>query len=226
MTHDTERISRYLDGELAPAEAGAVEEHLSGCAECRAVLDDLRAIVAVAPGYQGQPPTRDLWAGIASELGSAPLGVVAGSVRPARRGGKRFTLPQLAAAAVLALAVGGSAVWLALGGGATSLPVAQAPVTGSAVLTAAATPADLAWDRAVTDLEAVLREGRDRLQPETLAAIERSLALVDRAIAEAQAALAADPGSADLREWVAANKGRKLDLLRSAATAVMLPAAL
>ena len=38
----TDKLSEYLDGELADDERYAVESHLSGCAECAAVLDDLR----------------------------------------------------------------------------------------------------------------------------------------------------------------------------------------
>jgi anti-sigma factor RsiW len=37
--HDPERISLYLDGELDPAEQARLEEHLAGCASCRATRD-------------------------------------------------------------------------------------------------------------------------------------------------------------------------------------------
>ena len=48
--HDqiTDRFSDYLDDELAPSERTDVEAHLATCADCRAVLEALRAIVATA----------------------------------------------------------------------------------------------------------------------------------------------------------------------------------
>jgi anti-sigma factor RsiW len=36
--HERERLSAYLDGELAPAERAEVEAHLSACPECSALL--------------------------------------------------------------------------------------------------------------------------------------------------------------------------------------------
>ncbi len=48
MTHDTwtDRLSEYVDGELDVATTRALELHLVGCAECRAIADDLRKVSA------------------------------------------------------------------------------------------------------------------------------------------------------------------------------------
>ncbi|HEY3107333.1 MAG TPA: zf-HC2 domain-containing protein, partial [Chloroflexota bacterium] len=40
--HVRDELSAYLDGELEPAGRQAVDDHLAGCAECRAELDGLR----------------------------------------------------------------------------------------------------------------------------------------------------------------------------------------
>jgi anti-sigma factor RsiW len=53
--HDPERISLYLDGELSPAEAGEVEEHLAGCSRCRSTYDafvQLRTLLQKAEPVQ------------------------------------------------------------------------------------------------------------------------------------------------------------------------------
>ena len=42
-----EELSAYLDGELEPGEAAALEKHLEGCAACRGELDSLRATVSL-----------------------------------------------------------------------------------------------------------------------------------------------------------------------------------
>jgi Putative zinc-finger len=65
--HESERLSAYLDGELAPAERAAVETHLGTCAPCRARLAELggldeaaRALPlpAAPPGYFESFPAR------------------------------------------------------------------------------------------------------------------------------------------------------------------------
>jgi hypothetical protein len=50
--------------------------------------------------------------------------------------------------------------------------------------------------------------------------VEQNLEVIDRAIAEARAAIAADPANAYLNGQVAANMRRKLDLLRRTAAAI------
>jgi putative zinc finger protein len=70
--HDewTERLSEFLDGELAADEQRSVEAHLRECADCAAVLTDLRRVVARAQqaGAVPRPPGADLWSGIAARI--------------------------------------------------------------------------------------------------------------------------------------------------------------
>jgi len=123
----TDKLSDYLDGELPDEERRAVDAHLRGCAECTAVLNDLKRIVARAQGVAAapRPPAADLWAGIAARIETSPRSVRlsgrsadAANVEGATLRGPRrvtFTLPQLAAAAALIAAVSGGVVWSALG---------------------------------------------------------------------------------------------------------------
>src|SRR3989442_1052029 len=68
------------------------------------------------------------------------------------------------------------------------------------------------------ELEGALVEGRrtGRLDSTTVRILERNLATIDTAIAQARRALAADPGSAYLNHHLADTMRRKLELLRQA----------
>jgi anti-sigma factor RsiW len=122
--HDpwTDKLSDYIDGALDISEARQVELHLSSCDACAATLHELEAVVAVARSLEPREPARDLWAGIAAGIGAT----ASGDVRPADRdivsiADRRpraarsftFTMPQLAAAAVLLMTISASAVWMA-----------------------------------------------------------------------------------------------------------------
>ena len=76
------------------------------------------------------------------------------------------------------------------------------------------------YDGAVADLERVLTDGRGRLDTATVRVIERNLAAIDSAIAQAQRAVAADSANIYLNSHLADTRRRKLELLRQAASLV------
>ena len=76
------------------------------------------------------------------------------------------------------------------------------------------------YDGAVADLEQVLLDGRGRLDTATVRVIERNLAAIDGAIAQAQRAVAADSANIYLNAHLADTRRRKLELLRQAASLV------
>lgn len=214
--HMTDRLSAYLDGELPAAARTAVESHLAGCAECRGVLEDLRRVVARAHGAVDRTP-RDLWPGIAERIGATGTPVVSLEQHRARRG-VLLTLPQLAAAAVFLVAVSGGGAWFAL---RSLTPAAVAPAAAPTILRPAASGlpsrAELSYTSAVSELEKALEAGRGRLAPGTVTVLEANLARIDRAIAEARKALAADPANAYLNSHLADAMRQKIDLLQRAA---------
>jgi anti-sigma factor RsiW len=55
MAHEKEDLSGYLDGALTGAERGRIEAHLQDCAECRAELEDLRAVSGLVKGLPQKP---------------------------------------------------------------------------------------------------------------------------------------------------------------------------
>lgn len=212
-----ERLSEYLDGEMPATEREALEAHLETCNDCAGVLSDLRRVINRARVAEEYVPRRDLWPGIASRIGATP----AASPRIGRRWS--FSLPQLAAAAILLMTLSGSAVWLLR---STALSPARGPVAttatpaGTPVAINASSSASQSYAAAVADLERVLASGRGQLDTTTVRVIEQNLAAIDQAIAQAQRALLADPANLYLNTHLAETMRRKLDLLRRAATLV------
>jgi predicted anti-sigma-YlaC factor YlaD len=220
------RLSEYLDGELPEWERIALESHLETCGECSTAVSDLRRVVRRARTLKERGPAKDLWPGIASRIGSSstasqPVVDLASRSRRTRRWA--FSLPQLAAAALALMTLSGGAAWLLH---APAAPTALTPgltvPSGTApVVTVALKPnASQSYAAAVADLERVLAEGRGRLDTTTVKIIEKNLAAIDRAIAEAQRALDADSANLYLNTHLAETMRRKLDLLRQAAALV------
>ena len=52
----TDRLSEYLDGELAPSVRAELEQHLLQCAECEATLADIRRVVGRAGSLADRDP--------------------------------------------------------------------------------------------------------------------------------------------------------------------------
>jgi hypothetical protein len=130
----TDRLSDYLDDELPADERQAVEAHLRDCGSCAAVLNDLKRVVARAANAGSRPPESDLWAGIAGRIEQG--GQAARVVPFARPESRRFafTLPQLAAAAALLIAVSGGIAWQAaqrISGTGEAVAKAQPPSQSS-----------------------------------------------------------------------------------------------
>lgn len=216
MTHEVwvEQFSAYLDGELEPARAEAVEQHLRGCAACADVLEELRDLVIRAASLQDGQPSHDLWPPIAARIG-------AGKVAPLRirRAPRRASLM---AAGIAILAFGAGSVWVGTRIARSPAPSMATVETGgptpaAAVNTAPADRMEVTTAAAVSDLERVLAEHGSSLDSVTVAVLRRNLAIIDSAIAQAEAALQNDPADAYLNIHLARTMRRKIDLLRRAA---------
>jgi anti-sigma factor RsiW len=214
--HLGERLSAYVDGALAGEALAVAEAHLADCAECRAAVQDLRRVVALARTLDDRPPERDLWPGIAERIGPEAGAEV---VPLPRRRRFVFSVPQLAAAgialSVLSAALAGTAVHLL---GQRPASVAQVPPTVALPQHVAATAAP--YDAAIQELEEILAARRAELDSGTIRTLEATLRVIDGAIAQARSALARDPNNPYLNGHLRSTLDRKLDLLRRAA---MLP---
>ncbi len=210
----THLLSDHLDGELPPDEVRALERHLEGCAECRATLEELRAVKERAAALVDPPAPNDLWAGIASRIGSAGSTRAEGApvVRmPRRRALAGWALP-LAAAAALAIVLG--APWLVR-------VVRQERATAARTAAPAETTQLATFDAAqvegeIAQLQQALDRGRHKLDPKTVAVLEKNLKVIRSATEDARRALAADPANRDLQDYFAATVQSKLRLMRQA----------
>jgi negative regulator of sigma E activity len=209
--HLGERLSAYLDGELDGEALAAATAHLAVCAECRAALEGLQQLARRAEALEDRPPERDLWPGVAARLAGATLpGVI-----PLRRRRFAFSIPQLAAASLAVVALSaGAAVLLTRRSAAPAFPVAAAPGLPATPGFLASAKGIKSYDAAIRDLEATLAARRSTLDTATIGAVEQSLAVIDRAIRQAEAALAQDPNNMYLNNHLAHALDRKLDLLR------------
>jgi anti-sigma factor RsiW len=198
-------IHDFVDDELAGAERARIEAHLAACASCRALADsivslreDARRVYASA----GAGAARDQWNAIEAAIESR------------RRARSRAPL---AAAAAIALLVGSGAVLYATLRGPAADP-APAPVVAASADDSPAAAIMVAYAPTLAELERALVVERDRLQPETIATLEANLALLNGAIREIEAALAADPAHKGNLESLDGMYQTKLDVLQQVVT--------
>ncbi|MDX1622881.1 MAG: zf-HC2 domain-containing protein [Gemmatimonadota bacterium] len=204
--HWIDRLSEYVDGEMDPSGRAALETHLDECEVCSDTLEGLRRVVSEAAALKDRPPERDLWPEIAARLDKR--GAEVAPLARARSGGRgtRFSLPQLAAAVLAALLIGAAGTWFAIDRGGTGAPiVAEGPTRPFQ---------EASYAETVAGLEATLERRRDRLDPETVRAVEGNLEILDRAIAEIRAALEEDPDDPYLNRQFATTMMQKVDVLR------------
>jgi anti-sigma-K factor RskA len=194
------RLDSYVDGDLGQDDRRQVEAHLAGCETCRAEAEAIRSIKRETAALPRRiDPMRDLWPGIEPRLGhrhrqsrGMPRLPGAGRTHPVWR---------LAAAIVL----------FTLGAAAATLWLRQAPA-GNPAFTAARDRYATATAELVTRFD----QNPGALLPQTRVIVRQNLDIVDTAIREAEAALAADPGNGELERMLLARYEQRLALLQRA----------
>lgn len=103
-----ERLADLLEREIDESARAALEAHALACADCGALLSDLRTLRIDAANLPTLAPSRDLWDGIAKRIDApviplhAGAGIAEGGVVPVSRW-RRWT--SMSAAAALLMAV-------------------------------------------------------------------------------------------------------------------------
>lgn len=218
--HWTDRLSEYLDGELAAEDREAIELHLTGCAGCRQVLAELKAVVMRAGALADREPESDLWTGIAGAIGAGTTGSTEVVDLASHRRAKRFTfsLPQLLAAAATLVLVTGGSVWFGLAqSGLRGEPGLSLPAPSPVALRVVSFDPRGRADSAIAELERVLSRESGQLDTSTVRILRQNLALIDRAIEQARNALEQDPSNPYLNDHLARTMRKKIDVLRHAA---------
>jgi len=213
-----DRLSEHVDGELSGEAEAALVQHLRECARCREAVVELQQVRQLAAAVQATPPATDLWPGIAARI-AAPADVVRLEERRPRRWHVSFTVPQLAAAAVVLMALSGGAVWFATGG-SVGAPTAAAPaLTPERPPVLLASSETAGYERAISELQQALRNRDQTLDSTTVAVLRHSLATIDAAIADARAALEQDPSNPFLYHHLDGTMKKKVEILRRAVSA-------
>ncbi len=191
-----ERLDAYRAGTVSPEDAALVEQHLLTCDACRADFHfqkTLRAKLDALP--RSVEPGRNLWTGIQGKIGARRLAWWQ------RKG-------WLAAAALILVTLT-SAVTVMLTRGERS----EAQVAGSEEITST----EAEYREAAQELAQTLELSKREMSPAALAVVEQNLRIIDEAIRETQAALAADPRNGEVAALLWASYEKKIDLLERAA---------
>jgi anti-sigma-K factor RskA len=207
----TERLSEYVDGVLAHADAVALERHMRGCDTCARDLTRVRGLLAAARSLPRdiEPPPA-LWHSLRETLESRKIASLP-SPKPAASTSRSRWFVWAAAASIVVVAATG----LVLSRLTPERPSAVRSYTVSSRTSAVvAAMIERHYMPALNQLTASLRDAQASHKP--IPAVDRSLVIVDAAIAETRAALDRDPGNRDIADLLAANYQRKLDLLKRA----------
>jgi hypothetical protein len=212
MTHpnvdhiDIETLSAFADGELKAVALARVEKHLADCASCTATLARMRSLMRTAASLPREiAPPRDVWEQIRSR-----------KPRAESREPRWWHNGWLASAAAVILVVSTALL--------TSGPLGPRRAKGvkvASVPTSATTPVIVAsvqrhYEPTITELREAFDAQRKSLAPSTVRTLDRSMAVIDSAIAEARTALVADPASAALLDLLSAHYQRKVEFLKRA----------
>ncbi|HEY3287971.1 MAG TPA: zf-HC2 domain-containing protein [Gemmatimonadaceae bacterium] len=207
-------VSDRLDGALSDTQRAQLEAHLAACAACREVVRDLETIHAEAASLPTMTPSHDLWAGIEARI-EAPVM----SLNERRRPLARWSSRQVAAAAAVLMAVSAGGTWFVAVRSADS-PTERVAITSTPraeLVSVAAQKGMATYESEISALHNIIETRRGELDSATVTVLEKNLKLIDQAIAESKAALAADPASAFLADRVSRAYDTKLELLRAAA---------
>ncbi len=214
-----ETLNDAADGRLTAAEQAVVSAHCAGCAACGAQLASLRATLAMASGPpdHAEPPI-EAWEAIRRTIDAKKSVAFPGGSH--RERGIRMSTTSIAAAALVLVTVSSAITALVLRPPGSTGSGAERAVTG--VVTASTTRDIVVMEREYVSTANALRETLDRersaLSPATIATVERSLRVIDNAIAEAREAFVLDPSNGALRDLLRKNHQQKIDFLRRTTT--------
>ena len=196
-------LNDAIDGTLDAAAVTALEAHLAGCAQCRAMADDFRTIRAAARTLERHVPPARTWHRIAAAV----------EADRRSRAFAWFSWRPLAAAAAVVVMLSGT--WLML------RPATQtaAPSSATAATESSSTDFDVQsteahYETAIAGLEQITSAGGMELDPMTAEVLKANLTVIDMAIDESRAALQTEPSSDVAQESLFTALNTKLALLQ------------
>ena len=200
-----DRLAAHEAGEGNPEERAAITAHLQECEHCRgevAWLSELRGRVQKLPRLVA--PSRDLWDGLAPRLEARVISL------PRPSGTRRLMMA--AAAVLLMLAASAATVLLLRHWTGPGFQVASDSSRQGAGPEGVPSGSAAALARLANEVRAL----EQALPPDTRALVAGNLQLIDAAIRESEAALAANPTNPAIGRMLEARYGQRLRLLQQA----------
>jgi hypothetical protein len=196
MTHLTFDDISELAERGDPADA-----HLAECEQCRETWRRVRALLDSTHALPREiEPPPEAWTALRERLPRTP----------ARAGGRWWHNGWLATAAGIVLVIGTAIVT------STAAPRAKGSKLPQPPMPSVVHAVDMNYVATVAQLREALDGQRATLAPRTVETVDRALAVIDSAIAEARAALASDPANDALVDILSAHYERKVELLQRA----------
>ena len=181
-----------VDGRLDPAEQRDIERHLDACAECKALVTDLRSIRAAAFMLDRREPAAALWTKLQAAVEAEP-----------RPKGWLVWPVWLGAAAALILATVIGLLPLLNRNATTPNPEPAAAATIEPTVDSVAAEfakAEEHYQKAIDDLQTIANKDTGELDPQVAAVLQKNLTVIDQAISESRAALKTQPSNTNAQD--------------------------
>ena len=202
----TDVLVDLVDGRLDPAEQRDIERHLEACADCRALVIDLRSIRAAAFMLDRREPGAAAWSRLQAAVAAEPaararIPMMPGAVRRSLREGGWPVWLGAAAALILATVIGLLPLM-----NRTAAPDAAAdgndgaPEVTVESVAAEFEAAERHYQKAIDDLQTIANKDTGELDPEVAAVLQKNLTVIDQAITESRVALRAQPSSTNAQD--------------------------
>ena len=211
-----EYISRSIDGELSGRQAARLERHLEACGECRALLEDFRAIAGDAAKLDSPEPSDRVWRNIRTGLAAADL-------KPAREGldltrrplfGLSLPARRYAVVAALAVVLVASGIFVGLRVGRQGIPAGSD--RGEKYTLAKLDEAERHYQQAIKSLSEAFASEKGALVPQVVELFDRNLSVIDATIQACRRAVLEEPDDLQARSYLLSAYTVKVTLLDSA----------
>ena len=192
-----------VDGRLDFTQQREIERHLEACAECRALVSDLRSIRAAAFMLDRREPSAESWTKLRAAVAAEPQStgrLLAMRLGRPSLGGRLPVWLGAAAALILATVLG-------------LLPLLNRQAATGEGTEAGATPeitvesvaaefeaAEQHYQKAIDDLQTIANKDTGELDPQVAAVLQKNLTVIDQAITESRAALKTQPTSTNAQD--------------------------
>jgi anti-sigma factor RsiW len=218
-------INDFVDGTGDPFERSSVEQHLTTCAACRQVVEDVREIKRATGALELREPPVRAWRRIERAIkleqersSSEPQAFQPSVAAAAKKRPYSFSTPfWLAAAAAIVLATAVGLRFMPGRDNAGNPPsVGETASAGGAAqsIESELRLAEAHYEKAIKGLEQIANSDQGALDPKTAATLQKNLAVIDQAISESRAAVRSQPANGPAQQSLVENFKSKIGLLQ------------